>query len=389
MTERMLVVDDESDLESLIRQRFRRKIRDGEYDFVFARNGVEALARILEHREIGIVLTDINMPEMDGLTLLAKLNDLKQPAMRTVIVSAYGDIDNIRTAMNRGAYDFVMKPVDFNDLEKTIEKTIAELELLRNAIREHDRLRAIQCDLETARGIQFGILPKKFPPFPDRSEFDIFAAMEPATQVGGDLYDFFLLDSDHVGLVIGDVSGKGVPAAIFMAVSRTSMRATALKSIPPDECLSYVNDLLCQDSVASMFVTMFYGVLDFKTGEMMYANGGHSLPYVVSRNGDLCVLESTGMVLGLMTGRKYTCNKLNLAPGDTFFCYTDGVTEATNPEELQYSEERLARFLCEHCSLDTTSLVRACFSDVHKFANGAEQSDDITVLAVRWRTPTP
>ncbi len=273
---------------------------------------------------------------------------------------------------------------EIGDLTKSFEVMQREL---RNAIKEHDRLCAIQCDLETARAIQFGILPKKFPPFPDRSEFDIFAAMEPATQVGGDLYDFFLLDSDHVGLVIGDVSGKGVPAAIFMAVSRTSMRATALKGIPPDECLSYVNDLLCQDSVGSMFVSMFYGVLDFNTGEMIYADGGHCPPYILSRNGDLRVLESTGMVLGLMAGRKYNCNKLNLAPGDTFFGYTDGVTEATNAEESQFSEERLERFLCDNRSLDTTTLVRACLSDVHNFAGGAEQSDDITILAVRWETP--
>jgi len=126
MPEKMLVVDDEPDLESLIRQRFRKKIRDGEYDFVFAKNGLEALARLLEHKDIGVILSDINMPEMDGLTLLAKLNELRNPALRTVIVSAYGDMDNIRTAMNRGAYDFVTKPVDFLDLEKTIEKTINE-----------------------------------------------------------------------------------------------------------------------------------------------------------------------------------------------------------------------------------------------------------------------
>lgn len=383
MTETMLVVDDEPDLESLIRQRFRRKIRDGEYDFVFAHNGLEALSRILEHKEIGIVLSDINMPEMDGLTLLTKLNDLKKPAVRTVIVSAYGDMDNIRTAMNRGAYDFVTKPVDFNDLQRTIEKTIAELELIRTAIREHDRLLAIQCDLDTARSIQFGILPKKFPPFPDRKEFEIFAAMEPAREVGGDLYDFFLLDDERAGFLIGDVSGKGVPAAIFMAVGRTLMRATALKGIAPEECLAYVNDLLCQDSVSSMFITMFYAILNFKTGAMTYANGGHSLPYIVSKDGDLRTLESTGMVLGLMEGRKYKSNTLQLEPGDTFFSFTDGVTEATNAQEELYSEDRLENLLREKYTLDTTGLVKACFRDVHAFAGGAEQSDDITVMSVR------
>jgi phosphoserine phosphatase RsbU/P len=385
MPEKMLVVDDEPDLESLIRQRFRRKIREGEYDFVFAHNGLEALAKLLEHKDIGVILSDINMPEMDGLTLLAKLNELKNPALRTVIVSAYGDMDNIRTAMNRGAYDFVTKPVDFTDLEMTIEKTITELEIIRTATREHDKLLAIQYDLDTARNIQSAILPKKFPPFPERNEFEIFAAMEPAKEVGGDLYDFFLLDSERLGFVIGDVSGKGVPAAIFMAVSRTLIRATALKGIPPDECLTYVNHLLSQESVASMFVTVFYGIFNFKTGELHYANGGHNPPYVVSKNGELKTVELTGgLALGVVEGFQYKSNKLQLEPGDIFFSFTDGVTEAMDPEGELYSEERLESFLKAKSDLDATTLVKESFVDVHAYAKDAVQSDDITVLAIKY-----
>lgn len=380
----MLVVDDEPDLESLIRQRFRRKIRDGEYDFVFARNGLEALARLLEHKDIGVILSDINMPEMDGLTLLAKLNELKNPALRTVIVSAYGDMDNIRTAMNRGAYDFVTKPVDFVDLEKTIEKTINELELIRNAIKEHDKLLAIQYDLDTARNIQSAILPKKFPPFPDRNEFEIFAAMEPAKEVGGDLYDFFLLDDERLGFVIGDVSGKGVPAAIFMAVSRTLIRATALKGISPDECLTYVNGLLCLESVASMFVTVFYGILNFKTGELNYSNGGHNPPYILSKDGELKTVDLTGgLALGVVEGFKYKNNIVQLKPGDRIFTFTDGVTEAMNPDFELYSEERLEKFLVEKHQMNATELTKECFNEVHTYAQGAIQSDDITVLAIK------
>jgi len=385
MPEKMLVVDDEPDLESLIRQRFRKKIRDGEYDFVFAHNGLEALAQLLEHKDIGVILSDINMPEMDGLTLLAKLNELKNPALRTVIVSAYGDMDNIRTAMNRGAYDFVTKPVDFTDLEKTIEKTIAELEIIRNAVREHDKLLAIQYDLDTARNIQSAILPKKFPPFPERNEFEIFAAMEPAKEVGGDLYDFFLLDNERLGFVIGDVSGKGVPAAIFMAVSRTLIRATALKGISPDECLTYVNSLLCRESVASMFVTVFYGILNFKTGELYYANGGHNPPYVLSKSGELQTVELTGgIALGVVEGFQFKSNKLQLKPGDSFFTFTDGVTEAMDPEFELYSEERLESFLKEKYSLSATDLVKESFVDVHNYARGSQQSDDITALAIKF-----
>ncbi len=381
----MLVVDDEPDLESLIRQRFRKKIREGEYEFVFASNGLEALARLLEHKDIGIILSDINMPEMDGLTLLAKLNELKNPALRTVIVSAYGDMDNIRTAMNRGAFDFVTKPVDFNDLETTIEKTITEINTIRNAQKEHDKLLAIQYDLDTARSIQSAILIKKFPPFPDLSDFDIYAKMEPAKEVGGDLYDFFLLDNERVGFVMGDVSGKGVPAAIFMAVSRTLIRATALKGIPPDECLTYVNSLLCKESVSSMFVTVFYGILNFKTGELHYTNGGHNPPYVLSKSGELKTIDLTGGVaLGIVEGLEFKSNKIMLNPGDTVFTFTDGVTEAMDKEFELYDETRLEDFLKNNYNLELNQLVNETFLSVHNYANGAEQSDDITVLAIKF-----
>ncbi len=385
MPEKMLVVDDEPDLESLIRQRFRKKIRDGEYDFVFASNGLEALSRLLEHKDIGIILSDINMPEMDGLTLLAKLNELKNPALRTVIVSAYGDMDNIRTAMNRGAYDFVTKPVDFIDLEKTIEKTIAEIELIRNSIKEHDKLLAIQYDLDTARNIQLAILPKVFPPFPERNEFEIFASMEPAKEVGGDFYDFFLMDNERMGFVIADVSGKGVPAAIFMAVSRTLIRATALKGIPPDECLAYANNLLCRDSVSSMFVTVFYGILNFKTGELNYVNGGHNPPYILSKNGELREIELTGgLALGAFEGFDYKNKVIQLDKGDTLFLFTDGVTEAMDTNYNLYSEERLEALLKENYTMNTTDLVNQTFKSVHSYAQGAAQSDDITVLSVKY-----
>lgn len=381
----MLVVDDEPDLESMIRQKFRKKINEGRYEFVFASNGLEALSRLLEHKDIGIVLSDINMPEMDGLTLLAKLNELRNPALRTVIVSAYGDMDNIRTAMNRGAYDFVTKPIDFIDLEATIEKTIKELETIRSAIAEHDKLVALQTDLDTARNIQSAILPKKFPPFPEIKEFEIFAAMEPAKEVGGDLYDFFLLDNNRVGFVVGDVSGKGVPAAIFMAVSRTLIRATALKGIPPEECLTYVNHLLCHESVASMFVTVFYGVLDYKNGTLIYANAGHNPPYILTKEGELKALELTGGVaLGVVDGIGYKSKTVQIANGDLIYLYTDGVTEAMNKDYELYSEERLELLIKENCGTSVTDIIKRSLDDIKIHADGEVQSDDITILTVKY-----
>ena len=229
---KILVVDDEADLELLIRQKFRKQIQSGAYTFMFARNGVEALDQLDHDRDIEVVLTDINMPEMDGLTLLVKLSELDR-VLRAVVVSAYGDLDNIRTAMNRGAFDFLTKPIDFADLEITVEKTIKQVAQLRQALREHARLEAVQHELEMAHTMQQSILPRIFPPFPERHEFDLFGEMIPAHMVGGDFYDLFLVDDDHLGLVIADVADKGVPAALFMMMSRTLLRARALNKLPP------------------------------------------------------------------------------------------------------------------------------------------------------------
>jgi len=384
MPERIMVVDDEPDLESLIRQRFRRQIRDGEYDFVFAYNGLEALSRLLEFPDINLILSDINMPEMDGLTLLAKLNELKNPTLKTVIVSAYGDMDNIRTAMNRGAFDFVTKPVDFIDLETTINKTIRELQILRQAQQEHDQLLAIQHDLTIARNIQQSILPKVFPPFPERNDFDIFAGMTPAKAVGGDFYDFFLIEKERLGVVIGDVSGKGIPAAIFMAVSRTLLKATAMKGLPAGECLSYVNDLICLESTASMFVTIFYGIYNTTTGELEYANGGHNPPYILKADGSVQLLEMTnGIALGVMEDLDYQIRTVQLHSGDGLFLYTDGVTEAFNAAGQMYTDQRLVKLLTASNTLPIREIVQKVFQDVNEYSTGIDQSDDITILAMR------
>ena len=383
---KIMVVDDEVDLEPLIRQKFRRQIRNNELDFVFAHNGLEALSKLIEHPEIGIILSDINMPEMDGLTLLLKLKELKKPSLKTVIVSAYGDMENIRTAMNRGAFDFLTKPINFEDLEITINKTLDEIGLQHKAEREHDQLISIQQDLSVARDIQQGILPKIFPPFPGRKDFDIYASMIAAKEVGGDFYDFFMIDNDRLGFVIGDVSGKGIPAAIFMAVSRTLIRATGLNGAAPGECLHYVNNLLCNESVSCMFVTVFYGILNTRTGEMEYANAGHNPPYVL-KNGSIGAqkLESTGdIILGCFEDQAFVSRKIQLDPNDGILLYTDGVTEAFNRFSEVYGEDRLEKLLPALQELSANAIVNALVEDVNLFSQGVPQSDDITLLSLKY-----
>lgn len=382
---KIMVVDDEVDLEPLIRQKFRKQIRSNEYDFIFAHNGLEALAKLIEHPDIGVILSDINMPEMDGLTLLLKLKELKNPSLKTVVVSAYGDMENIRTAMNRGAFDFLTKPINFDDLEITINKTLEEIKIQRNFIYEHDQLISIQRDLNVAREIQQGILPQIFPPFPNRTEFDIYASMAAAREVGGDFFDFFMIDNDHLGFVIGDVSGKGIPAAIFMAVSRTLIRATGLKGMPPDECLQYVNKLLCNESVGCMFVTVFYAIINLKTGQIDYVNAGHNPPYILKEDGTVVVVEPSGdMILGVFEDHEYKAMQVRLTPQQGILLFTDGVTEAFNALEEAYSEPRLETILTASVGKSAQDVVGAINNDVAQFAMGTQQSDDITMLYLKY-----
>ena len=381
---KILVVDDESDMEPMIRQKFRRHIREKTFDFEFAFNGIEALEKILACPEIGIVLSDINMPGMDGLTLLTKLKELKNPGLKTVIVSAYGDMDNIRTAMNRGAFDFITKPVNFDDLEITINKTLGEILSVRRWLTDHDQLVSIQYDLNISREIQQAILPKKFPPFPNEPNFDIYASMVAANEVGGDFYDFFLIDKHRLGFVIGDVSGKGISAAIFMAVSRTLIRATGLKGDSVSECMQYVNNLLCTESVSSMFVTVFYGILNTQTGEVDYVNAGHNPPYILSSGGISQVEITNGLPLGVLEDFSFESKKIQLKRGDQLLLYTDGVVEAFNLEEIAYGEERFENFLHHSLNLPVETIIKKSFTDVADFAGGAPQSDDITLLGITY-----
>ena len=382
---KILVVDDEPDLEHLILQKFRKKISSKEYEFQFARDGAEAIDIIVNNGSINLILTDINMPVMDGLTLLSKINELNNRLHRSVIVSAYGDMENIRTAMNRGAYDFITKPIDLNDLEITIEKSLKEIEHYKQALSSRDKLIALEQELNIATAIQTSILPKTFPPFPDRKEFDIYAKMLTAKEVGGDLYDFFLIDKYRLGIVIGDVSGKGIASALLMAVCKTLLKITAYKGIPADNILYEVNNILVDESPSNMFVTVFYGVLDTRNGAFEYCNGGHNSPYLISNEGKVKQLENIGgLLLGAMKDAEYESNIAMLNPGDTLFLYTDGITEAFNKQDEEFDESRLVNSLLNKIPQSVNDIVNNVITEVQTFSDGAEQSDDITCLALKF-----
>lgn len=382
---KILVVDDEPDLQMLILQRFRKQIRNDEYEFFFAENGEEALTVLGESQNISLVLSDINMPKMDGLTFLSETQKLENPMFKTIIVSAYGDMENIRTAMNRGAFDFVTKPIDFTDLNATIDKTLKEIAMIKDGIMHKKTLEAVQSDLETAARIQKKMLPLEFPPFPHRNEFSIYGEMHTAKQVGGDFFDFYMLDEDRLGFVIADVSGKGVPASLYMAVSKTMIKAIASQIDDPAEILSTVNTMLIPESELTTFVTVFFGILDTKTGIIRYCNGGHNLPYIVRKDGKAEEVENTsGLLLGKIEPIEFETKELTLAAGEKLMMFTDGVTEAMAEDESMYEEPRLEAYLENHHTYSNEQLVRGLIVDVLKFTGKAEQSDDITVLSLGY-----
>ncbi len=359
----------------------RREIRGGEYEFVFAGNGLQALEQLREHQDIDMVLSDINMPEMDGLTLLQQIPSV-DPNVRSVVVSAYGDMKNIRTAMNRGAFDFVTKPIDFEDLRITIKRTLETIEMWRSALESRDKLVVLQNELNLASRMQQSILPTSFP---DTGRFQVFASMEAARDVGGDFYDLLPLEGGRIGLAVADVSGKGIPAAMFMMSSRTLLRGAAIGHSRPSKILEEVNQLLCQNNDTAMFVTLFLAVLDPSSGELVYANGGHNPPVVFRAGGSRELLPSTdGIALGIVPDAEFAESSIALSPGDTAVLYSDGVTEAENEAGEQFELDRLYDVFAAAPPADARTAVDAIMKAVNAFADGAPQFDDITCLTLRY-----
>ena len=267
----------------------------------------------------------------------------------------------------------------FNFMKKSLKTHIQEL-LATTIAKEH-----IESELTIARDIQMGLLPKTFPPFPDLPAFDLYALLKPAREVGGDLYDFCRIDEDRICFFLGDVSGKGVPAALFMAVTMTLIKMTAGRGLRPDQILWEVNEQLSRDNAAGMFVTLFCGIVNIHTRELWYANGGHNPPVVLQQSGKASFLEGTdGILLGAVEGITYTMKRIVLDIGAGVFLYSDGVTEAMDEQERLFSDERLLEVLSEMGQLSSAEVVDGVIQNVLSFAGTAPQADDITVMMVRF-----
>jgi sigma-B regulation protein RsbU (phosphoserine phosphatase) len=333
----ILVVDDEPQIEALISQKYRRRVRDGSLSFLFAHDGEEALDTLLATSDIDLILTDINMPRMDGLALLDHLPEI-DPILMAVVVTAYGDMPNIRTAMNRGAFDFITKPIDFDDLTATIERSLAQTAILREAAVEHDQLLSLRKELTIARGIQNSLLPDQFP---KERRFAVHGRSKPAAAFGSDFYDVFRIDDNRWGILIGEASGRGIRAALGMAVSRTAIRTAALTALSARDSVERLNDLLCDHSGSEILASLFFGFYDAATGALAFVNAGHQLPYALRAGGRPEALPGEpDLAVGLQAEAAYAEHETSLAPGESLFLYTDGVPRAFDAGHRQFSIER-------------------------------------------------
>ena len=356
-----------------------------------AQDGEEAIARLKTDR-FDVVLLDLQMPKVDGHQVLAWLNE--QAHLRdlpVIMISALSEMNGVARSIELGAVDYLLKPFNPVLLRARLAATL-EKKRLRDEFNAH--LARLEAEVEAARRLQMGMVPQAFPqPTPD-CPIDLHASMEPAREVGGDLYDFFRMEDGRLGFLVGDVSGKGMPAALFMAHTKSLIRiASELMRAPdgsvasPAEIVTRVNRELCQDNNDMMSVTMFFAVLAPATGEMTYCNAGHNPPYRLGVATLAAIDDAKGSILGVIPDAGYETGRLSLEPGETIYLFTDGVTEANNAADELFAEARLEAVLRGVAGQTSAEVVKSVSAAVREFVGSGLPSDDITMMAVRRSIP--
>ncbi len=298
-------------------------------------------------------------------------------------------LDRGAQIVGRGDLDYRLDIKTGDEIEQlagTFNKMSADLKVYIKNLKETTAAKErIESELKVAHDIQLGLVPKKFPPFPERKQFDLYAVLDPMKEVGGDFYDFFLIDDNHLCFVIGDVSGKGVPAALFMAMVKTLIKASAKEAGCPAEIMTRVNQEVVQESTAAMFVTVFLGILDIRTGEVTYSNCGHNPPlYVHQGQEPEFIMGGRSTIVGMIKQIPFRSDKLILQPGDTIYLYTDGATEAFNQQREQFSGGRLQEIVSANRKESLKDLTTKTLTEIQAFAGSSPQSDDITIMVLRY-----
>jgi sigma-B regulation protein RsbU (phosphoserine phosphatase) len=384
----LLVVDDNDDNRYTLT---RRLTREGYTNLTAATNGREALD-LLQSQRFDLVLLDIMMPDMNGYEVLERMKaagaELRN--IPVIMISALSEIESVVRCIELGAEDYLPKPFNPTLLRARVGASL-EKKRLRDEVRAS--LMRLGQEMDAARKLQLGMLPSVFPACTSAQPVEVHALMEPAREVGGDLYDFFYASEQLLCFLVGDVSGKGAAAAMFMARTRSLVRMAVQlwrkigsDQITPVQIAEAVNRELCQDNRDRMFVTLFLGTLDTRTGVLTYVNAGHLAPCLLHASGDIEPINGKpAMPLAVRAAAAYQERTVTLLPDDTVFIFSDGVTEAMNVADEFYGNERLHGDLRAASALTPEEMVRAIKVKVDAFTGEAPKFDDVTMLALRWR----
>jgi len=371
---RILIVDDAKTNIDILVEALR-----GEYKLSVATDGAAAL-RSVEKSPPDLVLLDIMMPGIDGYEVCRQLRAQESTReLPVMFLSSLEDVKDKTRGFEVGGNDYLTKPFEVLEVKARV-RSLLKAKAYTDAIRE-----AMARDLRIARDIQMGILPTDLAKATSASDLDVHAIIEPAQKVGGDLYEVLRASDDRLVVALGDVSGKGIPAALFMAVAVTVLRTLARHIVDPAEILSRLNDELVERNPRGMFVTMQCLVFDLENRRVSCAGAGHHQLVILSPGRPpRLAYPSSGMPAGMMAWNPIECETFPLEPGDTFVLFSDGVSEAMNDADDFYGDDRLMTVLAAAADAPVADIVERVVADVHAFANGAKQSDDITVLAVRY-----
>ena len=383
----LLVVDDNEDNRYTLT---RRLDREGYKNLTIATNGREALEK-LKAQPFDLVLLDIMMPDMNGYEVLEQVK--ATPALRDIpiiMISSLDEIESVIRCIELGAEDYLNKPFNPTLLRARVGASL-EKKRLRDEVRSN--MERLAQELEAARALQLAMLPRQFPACSPSHPIAVHAVMEPAKEVGGDLYDCFYAGEHTFCFLVGDVCGKGASAAMFMARARSLVRITVnlwrqwrADDLDPGALLDAVNRELCQDNDDCMFVTMFLGLIDTHSGLLSFANAGHPRPHLIASSGETGQIDAkAALPLGVRREARFPTLTLQIHPGDALFLCSDGVFEAANGDGELFSVERVGQLLRQAAAAEPLEMVRIIKDAVDAFTGGASRTDDLTALALRWR----
>jgi sigma-B regulation protein RsbU (phosphoserine phosphatase) len=345
----------------------------------------DLLNTLQAHTGMDALLFDLEDPGRNHFAVITKLHE-QYPLLKVVVLSSHCDPSQVRAAMNNGVFDFLPKPLDIRDLDLTIQRTVVAAKVLQKNVTDYEELLSIEHELDVAREIQSSIIPTNKTVHSEYG-FEISGRNQAAQKVGGDFFDYFTLDENRLGFVIGDVSSKGIPAAIFMAISRTLFKTIALSGGDPAYCLKELNRILAIESDPAMFIAIFYGILDVVSGEIAYANGGHTHPILVRSDGPMQILDNTGgLVLGVVEDAEYDLFHEKLSSGDLFFVATDGFSELNDIHGKPVSDHFLKRNLIRYRQETPNQILDKIYHSVRQIhPDNQSLSDDITCLLLKYQ----